>query len=163
MAEYVVRDSSLIDTLEEAWAYYRARFVGERVVSCGGVPVTLRFNAEETHLFSESIREGASPAPGSLVHRPGGGGEVREFSKGRARLLDDIVPTICAPTLRVEAKTGKMLIGNLRPTPARQRLAVVVARSGEVYFVRTAYLIGEDEYRRHQRQGRRTRWPPDEK
>lgn len=162
MASYIVYRSSLIDTLDEAREYYGARLVREHQIECRGVSLLVRFNPEETHLFSEEMRPGTKADPAKLVHRAGPGGETRYFSRARARLLDEILPTICAPVTSLEAKIarGQMLIGP--PTlEASQRLVVVVAPDRErlAYFVRTAYPISQAQFAIAVR-SRRVRWPP---
>ena len=109
--------SRFIDTCEDARAYYALRLVGERPVSVGGVPLVIRFNREETHIFTDT----RNPCPpGDVVRRAGASGELRCFCVDRARLLDLILPTIAAPvvTLRATMPGGVMLLGPPESVPA---------------------------------------------
>jgi hypothetical protein len=165
LISYVVRTAALLETLEEARVYYEARLVGEHVIETpgDGDPLVLRFNREEIHLYTEELRPGTRPNPAMLVQRSGRSGEVRRFSRVRARLMDQIIPTISNPVACLEAKIpgGRMLVGP--PTlEATQRLVVVVAPDSDdcVYFVRTAYPMSQTDYARALRVERRARWPP---
>jgi hypothetical protein len=152
--------SILIETPADALEYYRARLVGEHPIICRGVRVVVRFNPEEIHLFTEDIKPGLSPRADMLVQRPGAVGEVRYFSKVRARMLDRILPTIAAPARALEAKIhrGVQLIGPVDPV-AHDRLSVVVGVDGACWFVRTAYPLTHTEFQRYLR-SRAAPWPP---
>jgi hypothetical protein len=149
-----------IDTCDDARAYYAFRLVGEHPVSVGGVSLVVRFNREETHLFTDT----RNPCPpGDVVRRLGVSGEVRCFAVERARLLDLILPTIKAPVvaLRANIPGGVMLLGPPDPASAR-RLCVVVApasREPGIWFVRTAYPMSPRDFAAARR-GRATPWPP---
>ncbi len=151
--------SRFIDTREDACAYYAFRLVGDHPVSVQGVSVVVRFNPEETHLFTDT----RSPCPsGDVVRRAGASGELRCFSAERARLLDLILPTIAAPvvTLRATISSGAMLLGP--PDPSARRLCVVVAPSARdrgLWFVRTSYPVSPKDFAAARR-GRAVPWPP---
>jgi hypothetical protein len=124
--------------------------------------MVLRFNPEEIHLFTEVLRAGTNPDPQRLVRRAGKSGEVRVFNLMRARLLDEILPTVRAPVTCLKAKIphGVQLIGPPR-LDAERRLSVVVApeRDSRVFFVRTAYPLSPAEFRQALL-ARRAPWPP---
>lgn len=160
MITYVVIRSNLIDTIEEAWAYYRERFVGPRSIQVGGCTIMLHFPGDEIHLFTEKLKVGQDPSPDKLVRRPGSN-EVRYFSKSRARLLDRVVPTLEKPAGSVAAKEAgaTMVFGPVDKDG--HRLAVVVRPRGERWNVRTAYPLTPKEFADYKRGGSRSmRWPP---
>jgi hypothetical protein len=149
--------SRFIDTIEDARSFYEHRLVGDHGIMVGDARLTVRFNPEETHLFTDE----RSPCPdGDVVVREGGR-EERCFSIHRARHLDLILPTIAAPvaTLRARLPGGVMLFG---PPDARAlRFCVIVAPARrETYFVRTAYPVAPHDFLRAKRSNRPASWPP---
>ena len=163
MSDVVLR-SELIETLDEARAYYAERLVGDHSLVIGARTLVLRFNHEEIHLFTEGVIAGRTPPPEKLVQRPGVSGETRVFSKQRARLMDQILPTVRAPVrvLRAKIARGALLLGS--PALDGARLAVVVAPGSEasVYFVRTCYPMSVADFARElARKPAAARWPPE--
>lgn len=155
--------SRFIETADDARAYYRFRLVGDHAVTVCGVPLVVRFNPEETHLFTDDRQP---CPPGDVVRRAGASGELRCFSVVRARALDLVVPTVAAPVKALVARVagGVQLFGPPDPASTR-RVCVVVAPSGRapgVYFVRTAYDVTPDAYRRALASSRPAPWPPKE-
>ena len=159
MSDYVVIRSDLIETVSEAWAYYRAKFVGEREILARGTPVAIQFPGEEIHLFTEKVDAARAPLQANLVHRPKSS-EVRYFSKTRARLLDRIIPTLENPASSVAAKVpgATMVFGPVNRDCTR--LAVVVRRLGACWLVRTAYPLTPKEFASYKRSNRASPWPP---
>jgi hypothetical protein len=148
-----------IVTPDDACAYYEFKFVGDHPLEIGGRRLTIRFNAEEIHIFTDT----RSPCPaGHLVARIGVSGEVRCFCLDRARKLDAILPTLRAPAAALRAKIpgGTAIYG---PADASAwRLAVVVApsaRENDVYFVRTMFPVSPKDFQSAIR-GDRSSWPP---
>ncbi|MBE7481147.1 MAG: hypothetical protein HS104_14335 [Polyangiaceae bacterium] len=162
---YVVIRSELIETLEEARAYYAERLVGDHSVVVGDRTLVLRFNQEEIHLFTEEVIAGRTPPPEKLVRRPGVSGETRVFSKQRARLMDQVLPTVRAPVrvLRAKIASGALLVGP--PTlDSGARLAVVVApgREADLFFVRTCYPMSVADFARALAgKPKASPWPPE--
>lgn len=142
-------ESRFIDDLDGARSYYAHRFVGDHKVSVKGVDVVIRFNAEETHLFSDTDPP-TDGSPRIEVRRGGGSREIRYFNRKRARMMDRVLPTLCNPARSVEAKSAH---GVLVYGPAEQnnpRLAVVVVRdysSKTTWFVRTTWSVTANEYK----------------
>jgi hypothetical protein len=152
--------AEFIDNVEEARAYYAYKLEGDRSIEVRGTTLIVRFNREEIHLFTEAIREGATPPQDRLVFREGSS-EVRVFSRQRARTLDRILPTIREPICALTAKIhrGIQLIG---PADAHGlRISVVVAPGSEdrVFFVRTMFPLTPTDFARARR-GRPRPWPP---
>jgi hypothetical protein len=157
----VVLRSELIATAEEAQDYY-ALLVGDHEINVRGQVVTIRFASEEIHPFTEKLRAGSTPRAEFLVRRPGKSGEVRVFSRCRARRLDDIIPTLENPSGCVAAKKpGALMVFGPSDTTG-SRMAVIIAPDGGACFVRTAYTLTAKEYRDLLRSGtsRRLPWPP---
>lgn len=153
--------SATITTLDEARAFY-ATLVGTHTVKVGEKTVSVRFARGEIHPFTESIREGSKPPAHLLVTRPDGSGEVRIFSRTRARFLDRILPTLEHPAACVRAK-GPGAIMVIGPSGADGwRMAVVLNRHGEEFVVRTAYPIDGRAFASYTRSSsaKRCPWPP---
>ncbi len=159
MVDYIVVRSELLETIDEAWAYYKAKFVGVHEIHVKGANLTIQFTADEIHLFTEKLKTGQMPAPDKLVPRPGSN-EVRYFSKARARLLDRVVATLENPAGSVDARErgGVMVFGPVDRDG--QRLAVVVYQRGERWVVRTAYPLTAKEFMAYKRSCRVSPWPP---
>lgn len=162
MNQLIAANSAMLETLEQTRIYYARRLVGDHALALpDGRTISLRFLAHETHIFSETIRAGYTPDPAKIVCGPGLD-EVRLFSKTRARLLDEILPTVRAPAVCQPAKKqhGVMLFGPQKLSAA-QRLAVVVSqdqRSGS-WIVRTAFPVAPRDFLNMCRQ-KGVRWPP---
>lgn len=137
--------SRFIETREDAFAYYAFRLVGERPVTVRGVPLVVRFNPEEIHIFTDTR---APCPPPDIVRRAGRSSEVRCLCIERARAMDLILPTIEAPVAARRARMpgATMLFGPPDPASTR-RLCTIVAPGGRVYFVRTSYLVNPTEFR----------------
>ena len=150
--------SRFIDTRDDALSYYEHRLVGDHPVTLrGGIPMVVRFNREEIHLFTEK----RTPCPPDCVtHRPGARSrEVRCFSVERARMLDLVIPTIVAPITALRARTGTKLFGPPEQGSSR-RLCVVVTPGDRVYFVRTAFPVNPTGFKNALRSDPPTPWPP---
>lgn len=151
--------SRFIETREDACAYYAFRLVGDHTIRIhGGEPLVVRFNSEETHLFTD---ERNPCPPEDVVRRAGRSGELRCFERARARLMDKILLTIEAPVAAFRAMIpgGVQLFG---PSEANsRRVCVVVAPAGgSKWFVRTAYPVNAEGFARAHRIGRVVPWPP---
>lgn len=152
--------SRFIETREDALSYYSHRLVGDHRVTTQGAPIVVRFNPEEIHLFTD---DRAPCPPDDIVAREGRCGEVRCFSRERARLLDQILPTVRAPAvvLRALIPGGVMLLGPA--DPAARRMCIVVApaaREAGVFFVRTAFPMSPKDFAAKRRSSKPTPWPP---
>lgn len=142
--------SRFIETREDALSYYAHKLEGAHSIVVGSVEIVIRFNPEEVHLFADS----RSPCPEcDRIRRPGRSGEVRCFSKERARLLDLVLPTLQAPAKCVRAKDPRnvLIFGPSDPKSLR-RLAVVVGPGGPgLWFVRTLYPVEPKAFRAYLR------------
>jgi hypothetical protein len=96
LASYGVARSALIETLQEARDYYLDRFVGVRHITVKGRQVAIVFERAITHLYSESVDtfDGVPPNEKIMRNLPGGRVELRRFNADRARLLDQVLPTL---------------------------------------------------------------------
>jgi len=151
--------SRFIDTREDALSYYAHKLAGDHAITVRGVALVVRFNVEEIHLFTD---ERSPCPPADVTARAGASGEVRCFSRERARALDRILPILQAPAVAHDAKMqkGVKLFGPA--DPAARRLCVIVApgREAHVYFVRTAYDVSPKDFAAARGSGRAAPWPP---
>jgi hypothetical protein len=148
-----------IATRDDACAYYAYRMVGERRIEVDGVTLRVRFNAEETHLFTDTRHP---CPPGDCVRRAGASGEVRCFSLARARMLDAILPTLERPAVVLRAKIpgGVMVFGPADASAWRMSVVVAPARDGDLFFVRTAFSVSPKDFAAAVRAQQRAPWPP---
>jgi hypothetical protein len=151
-----------IDTAWDARSYYAHKLVApsDHAVDVRGTEVLIRFNAEEIHLFTETIKPG-DPAcgPADLVVRMGGK-ETRRFSIARARMLDLVLPTIENPARVVAAKgPGVLLLGPADPSARRLGIVLAPSRGDAAYYARTSFEVTPSEFNAHLR-ARPRPWPP---
>jgi len=149
--------SRFIDTLDDARAYYYFRLVapGTHRIYVGRVAVDVRFNAEETHIFSS-----ARPIPDAQqITRPGKAREVRYFDRNRARQLDQILRTLEKPARALAAKDARGVSVYGPPKDGAQRMCVIVGPDRSAWYVRTAYPVSADDFRRVL-QSKAAKWPP---
>lgn len=159
---YCPIESRFIDTIEDACSYYAHRLVGGHRVTVHGAQILVRFNPEETHLFTDE----RSPCPdGETVLRKGGR-ERRCFARDRARLMDRILPTIEAPAACLRARghpQGVQLFGP--PDPGARRLCVLLhpSRWPWQWYVRSSYPADAKSFVNARRSNRPAQWPPKKK
>lgn len=161
MALYVVCRSALIETLDEARDYYAERIAGARSLtvsrSSGPIRVTIVFERDATHLYSESISPGESIPPDDLVTRsiPAGRGktrvEQRRFSLVRAVLLDEVLRAISRFTVAVPEAGGR--VGHQKSVvygpalPSGERMRVVLRPGpGDARTCVSAYPVTAREF-----------------
>ena len=91
-----VASSDLITTVEEAREYYRERLVGAHKITCCGKQITIFFDYDATHLYSEAADPQAIPAGAFVVTQQIAPGQsaVRVFNLVRARLMDRVLPAV---------------------------------------------------------------------
>lgn len=150
--------SEFIDTREDALSYYAHKLIGDHEVVVKGVRVVVRFNPEEIHHFTDK----RTPCPaGDVVRREGRSGEVRCFSRERARRMDAILDTLKNAARVHEAKIpgGRLVYG---PVDANaQRLGVVIGPGGNgVWFVRTTFPVSSKDFAAALRSAKPSPWPP---
>jgi hypothetical protein len=151
-------ESRFIDTREHALSYYAHKLIGDHKVTVKGVPITVRFNAEEIHHFTDE----RSPCPPSdVVKREGKSGEVRCFARDRARNMDGVLDALRRAAVVHAAKIpgGRVVYG---PAGANaQRLAVVIGPGGgNVWFVRTVFNVSAQSFASACRSAKPAPWPP---
>lgn len=150
-------ESRFINTREDARAYYAFKMVGDHPIVVQGHAVTIRFNREETHLFTDKRQ----PCPEcDQVPRESRYAEDRCFCVVRARRMDDILPTLqhAARLLAAKIHRGIQVIGP--DAPGKQRLSIVVAPEGAVWFVRTVFPMDAKAFAQACRSTRPAPWPP---
>ena len=153
--------SDLITCLAEAREYYAHALAGARTVtvSRGGAQqrTTIIFEADGTHVYSESLKPGESAAADQVVVRriPAGQGRVRVeercFSLARARLMDEVLRAISLFTIAVPDGGGRpghqksIIYGPALPSGARMRV-VLRPGPGEAKTCVSAYTVTEREW-----------------
>ena len=165
MTDYVVIAADRIETLEEARDYYRERLAGAHAVTCYGRAVTIVFERDSTHLFSEDPKDWRVVPQSLRVDRFYGPGKVetRTFSLTRARLMDHVLRAICAFTVSIPG-TGprggqnRMLHG---PALSSGEYLRVVLRPGpgDAFTCVSAYPVSLAVWREAVR-AKRARFPP---
>ena len=137
----IVGGSEFIETLEQARAYYRAKLAGSHAIQVHGRDVTVVFEKDMTHAYSEESGNG------ELVTRYLGGGrrDVRHFSRERAQLLDHVLRAI---SLFVFSVPGTGRAGNAMrmlhgpALPGGQHLRVVLRPGpGDAWTCVSAYPV----------------------
>lgn len=154
--------SELITCLAEAREYYAHALAGARTVTVqrsGTIQrVTIIFEADGTHVFSDGLKDGeAPPAPGELVERriPAGGGrfriEQRRFSLQRAHLLDEVLRALSLFSVSVPEAGGRpghqktVVYGPALSTGERMRV-VLRPGPGEARTCVSAYPVTQREW-----------------
>jgi len=165
VGSYVVIRSEFIETLEEARAYYRDRLVGSHDVTCHGRAVTIVFEADNTHLFSTESKDWRTVAANVRVDRQFGNGkiETREFCPIRARLLDDVIRSICHFTISIpgtgpRGAQNRMLHGPALPNGEYLRV-VLRPGPGGAHTCVSAYPVALAVWRSAVR-AKRAKFPP---
>jgi hypothetical protein len=88
--------SELISSLTEAREYYRVKLARSHSITCGEATVTVVFEPDGTHLYSVEVEDFNAIPDDQVVTRNVGRGkrEVRQFSLDRARLMDQVLPSV---------------------------------------------------------------------
>lgn len=151
-------EARFIDTCEDAQSYYAHKLIGDHLIEVRGVPVVVRFNAEETHVYTDT----RNPCPPADVVVRAGGRERRCLCRARARLMDLILPTLSNPAKALKARTvsGAQLFGPEQAS--KQRICIVVAPASagsNVYYVRTMFGVSPTDYARYLRTEPGVTWP----
>jgi hypothetical protein len=165
------RPSELVSTLPEAVAFYAQNLAGARTITCSDKRVTIVFERDATHLFSESCADSTALDASEVVERtiPAGQGrtrrEVRRFSVTRARLMSYVLPAISCFAVSVPESGGRqdhqkrVLYGPPLPG-SRSRLRVVLRPGpGDAFTVVSAYPVDEVEFVKACRL-KRAKFPP---
>jgi hypothetical protein len=161
--EYVVLRSELIRTAEEARAYYATKLAGVHPVNCHGKQISLYFPQGYTHVYSVAVDKSKVDSTILLQRRlQGGGVEVRAFSVDRARLMDQIIPSVQGFTVSLPERdhtSRRRLYGQrLRDN----RYLCVVLRPGNTkgnWECVTAFPVGSDDWLAARR-ARTAKFPP---
>jgi hypothetical protein len=163
MGAYVVICSRFIATPEEARDYYRAKLVGARTITSGGLPVTIVFEHDATHLYSKEIKDPASTLPRITRQIGPGKVDVREFCVARAGLMDNILPAVEHYTVSVPAGGRAGMEKSLLYGPAIQGVGymrvVVRPGPGTAFTCVSAYTVDGAEWMSARRM-KRAKFPP---
>ena len=108
----LVEDSSKISTKEEAEAFYRANLLGERKVVVKGQKLTIVFEKQNSHCFSEKPTVDPVPQDLRISRLKRSGVEVRQLSVERAALMGDILKTIENFSVAVMSETNVLVYGS---------------------------------------------------
>lgn len=163
MAEYVVIRSALIETRDEAIAYFRARLAGTQAVEVYGRAIGLMLERDATHFYSEDVK-GAPIAAADLVERRLPTRiEQRRFALDRALYLDAIIPAVrgYVVSLRGRAAAGRENFELFGPVFADGRHVKVVVQHmrADVWRCVSAFPVSSKAFADACR-SRRARWPP---
>jgi hypothetical protein len=139
--------SRFIDTREDALSYYAHRLAGDRPIAVKGAEITIRFNPEEIHLFTDE----RTPCPAcDVIRRDGRSREVR------CDILD--TPGPGRAVHRAKTPGGLVVYGPAGANMPRQ--AVVIGPGAGVWYVRTAYPVSAKAFVKACRSERPAQWPP---
>jgi hypothetical protein len=160
----VVIRSELIETADEARAYYAARLAGSHDIGCCGQTVTIVFERDATHLYSTEMK-GTPCEPELVVRRtiPGGRVEQRKFSVARARLMDHVLRAVSLYTVSIPG-TGqrgheKRMLHGPRLGGGDYLRVVLRPGPGAAWTCVSAYPVNVNVWREACR-SRRAKFPP---
>ena len=160
---------STIETVKDAQAFFSFCLAGSHKITCYGRAVTIVFESDATHLFSEAPEDpNAIPAEERVERRIPAGKrprvEVRQFSRDRARLMGEILHAISRFTVSVPSSGGppgrqkRVLYGP--QLPDGRWLRVVLRPGPETAFTCvSAYPVERHEWLAARRQPR-AKFPP---
>jgi hypothetical protein len=155
----VDKDSTKINSLDEAKMFYAEHLAGRRRVTCYGSTVAIVFPPDGTHLFSEGVPKDATEEeraafvagipPEERVERKIAKRkvEVRRFDVRRARLMDRVLLAISLFTVSIpgtgrDGHEKRMLHGPALPNGTHMRV-VLRPGPGEAYTCTSAYAVSE--------------------
>lgn len=160
-----VARSDLITTLDEARHYYRATLVGVRRVTCYGKKISVFFDFDATHMYSEGLVDGQVPLGATVVTQQIGVAvsEVRVFSLKRARHMDYVLPAISLFTLSIvgqgaKGRETKVLHGPRLPSGEYMRVVLRPARD-KTWGCKSAFPINHATYMQAWN-SKRAKFPP---
>jgi hypothetical protein len=160
----VVIRSTFVETREEARAYYRAKLASPspHSLTCRGVGITVSFDREATHLYSEEV-DGPIPAHLEVKRWQNGSIERRQFSLKRARAMDLVIPAICKPALAHRAQgtlaAPKWLLHGFPILMTQHRMRVVLRSIGPAAWACvSAYAVKEVKF--HSTKRSAEKFPP---
>ena len=160
-----VASSDLITTLEEARDYYRATLVGVRRVTCYGKKISVFFDFDATHMYSESVKNGQVPIGSVVVTQQVGvaESEVRIFNLKRAKHMDHVLPAISLFSLSIvgqgaKGRETKVLHGPRLASGEYMRVVLRPARE-KTWGCKSAFPIARAAYMQAWN-SRRAKFPP---
>ena len=170
------KDSTQIETLAEARAYYAEHLAGRRRVTCYGKSVEVVFEKDGTHLFSVGPPTNATDEEREVFINSIPGGhrverrlakgrlEVRRFDLHRAQLMGRILPAISCFTVSVpgtgRAGHEKRMLHGPRLDDGRYMRVVLRPGPGNGMFTCTsAYPVAERVWLEMGR-AKRAKFPP---
>jgi hypothetical protein len=149
LSRFVVLQSELIATAEEAKDYYVERIAGIHTVNCHGKGARIFFERSATHMFSDEPPPGVSVSDSDRIARrvKGGRVEVRRFSLERARLMDRALEaiehfTVSTPGTGQNGHEKRMLHGPRLPDGRYLRVVLRPDGAGDFTCV-SAYPVTE--------------------
>jgi hypothetical protein len=161
-----VEESALIESLDEARAYYAERLVGAHKITCYKRPVTIVFERDATHLFSVDPKGAPIPDRHRVERRiPPRRIEVRSFCVERARLMDHVLRAVSLFTVAVPEAGGrggfqKRVLYGPALTPSSDRMRVVLRPGpGTAWTCVSAYPVSAQQWFAASRL-KRAKFPP---
>jgi len=160
--DYVVIRSELVADGREARRYYEERLAGMHVVSCHGRNVTLFFERAANHVYTKK------PLPGNtepLIKRRLAANrfEERIFCLDRARLMDQIIPSVCSFTFSLPgtsaANRSNRLLHGPRLRDGRYLRVVLSPGPRGSWYCKSAYPI-DPRLWMELRRARTVKFPP---
>ena len=159
----MVERAALIATAAEAREYYETKLARAHSITCHGNPVTVVFEKDATHFYSEDPK--GSIGPEDIVTRtfPGGRCELRQFSLKRARLMDEVLRAVSGFTVSVpgtgrQGHENRMLHGSRLPSGEYMRV-VLRKGPGTAWTCVSAYAVSHDLWLQ-MRRAKRAKFPP---
>jgi hypothetical protein len=151
----------MIETLDEARAYYQATLVRAHPINCHGRPVTIVFEAAATHLYSESVADWRSIPAAERVDRKLGPGriETRQFSLRRAWLMDQVLPAITLYTVSTPGTRANRMLHGQRLASGEYMRVILNPGPGSAFTCVSAYPVAERVWR-EACLSKRARFPP---
>lgn len=153
----IVRDSDLIENLEQAQKLFAEDLAGKRKITCHKQPVTVVFERDATHFYSESTYDETLLGPTDRVVRqvPAGNRirtEIRAFSLYRARLMSYILPAISDFTVSVPDSGGRtnhaksVLYGPTLPNGTDHMRVILRPGPGDAWTCVSAYPVSHEQW-----------------
>jgi hypothetical protein len=149
--DYVVIRSEYIADVREARRYYQERLAGRpHQVTCYGRPVVLFFDHGVNHAYTTDVSKGQPGAAVITRDLRGGRRETRVFCLDRARLMDQIIPAVCAYSFTLAGKAPverhNRLVHGPRLPDGRYLRVVLASGPRGMWYCKSAYPLTAAEW-----------------
>jgi hypothetical protein len=151
-------ESAEIETPAQALEFYAVNLAGARKITCRGEAITVVFERDATHVYTEGVDDTSKIDPALIIRRdvPAGRGrmrpDIRVFSPGRARLMNQILPAISLYAVSVPEAGGrpghqKTVLYGPPLLGGGSRLRVVLRPGpGDAFTCVSAYPVSESAF-----------------